>query len=84
MWLDELAELIESLKRRSVEHSDALRKNEALTRSALIDPVLTALGWDLTDPAQVIPEYVTINGRIDYAMFAGGGDRPVMLVEAPQ
>ncbi|MCL6536301.1 MAG: hypothetical protein K6U77_09545 [Armatimonadetes bacterium] len=40
-----------------------------LTRYALIDPVLRALGWDTEDPAIVVPEYITQTGRIDYVLF---------------
>ena len=85
MLLDELTELVGRLKERIEKHEDVLSKNETATRYALIDPLLTALGWDLQDPGQVRMEYDTGKGRVDYAMFArGGGDTgsPELVVEA--
>ena len=35
----------------------------------MIDPVLRALGWNLENPEQVIPEYSTEVGRPDYFLF---------------
>ena len=58
------------------EHGSELRQSEALTfRYALIDPLLRELGWDTTDPALVIPEYQSGNGRADYALIVSGTQR---------
>lgn len=59
-----------------------LRKNEAATRAALIDPVLRALGWDTTNVQMVEPEK-TINTawRADYALRDTAGEI-VSLIEA--
>ena len=83
MWLDELNELVGTLKERIEKHKEVLSKNETVTRYALIDPLLTALGWDLQDPEQVQTEYSTGDGRADYAMFTGGDTtRPRLVIEA--
>ena len=83
MWLDDLNELVSRLKERIEQHQDVLNKNETATRYALIDPLLTALGWDLQDPRQVQTEYSTGDGRADYAMLAGGDtSRPRLVIEA--
>ena len=83
MWLDDLNELVGTLKERIEQHKDVLGKNETATRYALIDPLLTALGWDLQDPGQVQTEYSTGDGRADYAMLAGGDtSRPRLVIEA--
>ena len=83
MWLDDLNELVDTLKKRIEQHKDVLGKNETATRYALIDPLLTALGWDLQDPEQVQTEYSTGDGRADYAMLAGGdSSRPRLVIEA--
>ena len=83
MWLDELNELVGTLKERIEKHKEVLSKNETATRYALIDPLLTALGWDLQDPEQVQTEYSTGDGRADYAMFTGGDTtRPRLVIEA--
>lgn len=80
MALDDLLETIETLRGRIEAHGPALRKSETLTRYALIDPLLRALGWDTSDPAQVVPEYPSSGGRADYALLASG--TPKMMVEA--
>ena len=63
-------------------NADLLRKNEAATRAALIDPVLRALGWDTADVRMVEPEK-TIGGelRVDYLLHDATG-KPRLVVEA--
>ena len=80
MPLESLLKLVETLRDRIDEHGDALRQSEALTRYALIDPLLRELGWDTDDPSLVIPEYRSGGGRADYALLYDG--KPVMMVEA--
>ena len=50
----------------------------------LVDPILQALGWTVSDPSQVRIEYETTDQsnphRVDYALFSKG--KPVILVEA--
>ena len=83
MWLDELTDLVVTLKERIEKHRDVLSRNETATRYALIDPLLTALGWDLQDPRQVQTEYSTGDGRADYAMFSRGDtNAPRLVIEA--
>ncbi len=81
MFLDELNELVGTLKQRIEQYREVLGKNEAATRYALIDPLLTALGWDLSNPAQVQTEYSTSDGRADYALLAGE-NVPRLVIEA--
>lgn len=81
MPLESLHLLVETLKERIAAHGPALRASEALTRYALIDPLLRELGWDTADPSLVIPEYRSGNGRADYALLASDGN-PAMMVEA--
>ena len=79
--LDDLVSVIEALQQRIREHGATLRENETRTRMALIDPLLSALGWDVSDPAMVTPEYNAGSGRADYALMSEGG-RPAALIEA--
>ena len=79
--LDDLVGVIEKLQGRIEQHHPALSQSEALTRYALIDPLLRILGWDTADPALVTPEYTVGNGRADYALL-GGGDKPQAFIEA--
>ena len=80
MWLDELNDLVEQLHERINKHRDILAKSESTTRYALIDPLLTKIGWDLSDPSKVRTEYVLPdnNRRLDYAMFNDGNLRLVL------
>ena len=85
MLLDDLYEVIEKLRDKMKNHQDKLRQSEALTRSALVDPLLRALGWDTENPAQVIPEYNVSKvdggtGTADYALLSSGN--PAIVIEA--
>ena len=55
MPLDDLVQVIETLQQRIKKYGHAF--NEAQTRAALIDPLLNSLGWDVSDPGLVTPEY---------------------------
>lgn len=72
MPLDDLVQVIETLQQRIRDHGDSLRQNEIRTRVALIDPLLTALGWDVSDPGVVTAEYAVGGGRADYALRTSG------------
>ena len=80
MVLDSLLELVETLRKRIEEHGASLRQSEALTRAALINPLLRELGWDTENPALVMPEYRLGRGYADYALLKDG--KPVIMVEA--
>ena len=79
--LDELVDVIETLKSRINEYRAVLQGNEAQTRLSLIDPLLRALGWDTADPALVRPEYNLSGNWADYALLGADG-KPVAIVEA--
>ena len=81
MLLEPLVSTIEMLQERIKAHESALRENETRTRMALIDPLLTALGWDTADPALVTPEYNVSGQWADYALLGPDG-KPVATVEA--
>lgn len=81
--LKDLLATIEKLKARIKDHADYFRegKPEARTRAALIDPMLSALEWDVTNPGLVEIEPKTIEGWADYALLGSGGN-PVFFIEA--
>ena len=56
--------------------------NEADTKAAFIDPILSALGWELRDPFSVSQQYrhKSQDNPVDYALFILRV--PVMFVEA--
>ena len=79
--LDELVDTIESLKTRIKEHRDQIEVYESRTRTTLIDPMLSALGWDVSDPSVVTIEPKTDGGWADYALLDDRG-RTAVFVEA--
>ena len=81
MPLKNLVSTIETLKERINTHCSDLAASEARTRAALIDPVLTALGWDTSDPGFVMVEQRLRDGKADYALLRPDGN-PISIVEA--
>ena len=77
--LQPLVDAIETVKKRIAEHGPSLRENETRTRAALIDPILKALGWDVSDPNLVTPESPMGSGRVDYALRGIEGTMAVAL-----
>ena len=55
--------------------------NEAQVKQAVILPILRALDWDDSDPAELRPEYSVDNGRVDYALLGKRG-APLVFIEA--
>lgn len=62
---------------RLEENDVSLRELD--TRYYLIDPILKALNWDLSDPAQVQFEWPMKNGYIDYVLFDREGEIAICL-----
>ena len=49
------------------------RSNEEATKQHLVLPILSALGWDIFNPEDMIPEVSTEDrGRVDYALYING------------
>lgn len=66
-----------------VKFKDSTNTEEA-TKNAFIMPFLTALGYDIFNPEEVIPEFVADLGikqgeKVDYAIMKDGS--PIILVE---
>ena len=78
--ISNIIDIIDSLKKKISEHRDLFLRNEMLVRYVLIDPFLRVLGWDTSDPSQVIPEYSTETGKPDYVLKIG--DNIIALIEA--
>lgn len=83
-----MKEVVEGYIKRVRELAEHVRGNEQATKQTLIGPLLTTLGYDLTDPRECIPEYRADFGKdrsakpIDWAFFMNG--RPVFFVEAKE
>lgn len=79
---------IKHLSERIVRLKDNIQTEEA-TKTALILPFLQALGYDVFNPLEVLPEFVSDIGtkkgeKVDYAIMketANGQSEPCMLIE---
>ena len=71
----------------SVKTKAPANNHETSTRYILIDPILRALGWDLSNPDECVVEYeVARRGnypatRVDYVLKCATG-QPVVVIEA--
>ncbi len=74
---------IEEIGSRATRQRDSLTTEEA-TKHALILPFIQALGYNVFDPTEVVPEFTADYGlkageKVDYAIMRNG--EPVMLFE---
>ena len=79
----EFVEKINQLKDRALGLKDSLQTEEA-TKNALIMPFLNALGYDVFNPLEVVPEYIADSRlkkdeKVDYAIMKDG--KPIILIE---
>lgn len=66
--MDSLASLIGTVK-RNLSTSINAYPNEASVSVQIVLPTLTRLGWDTTNPNEVVPEYSVSNRKVDYALI---------------
>lgn len=74
---------IKIIGERVLKLKDQIATEEA-TKNAFIMPFLQSLGYDVFNPTEVVPEFITDIGtkkgeKIDYAIFKDGA--PIILVE---
>lgn len=79
----DFSESIKLLGEKGVAQREFLETEEA-TKNALVMPFIMALGYDVFDPSEVIPEFTADvgmkkNEKVDYALMANG--RPQVLIE---
>ena len=79
-----LFERLTALGARAAEQGAHLQTEEA-TKNALVMPFINALGYNVFDPLEVVPEFTADVGikrgeKVDYAVMREG--RPILLVEA--
>ena len=80
----ELIDSIRQIAKVYTERKDMIQTEEA-TKNALIMPLIGALGYNVFDPSEVVPEFTADVGskrgeKVDYAIIKGG--TPIMLIEA--
>jgi len=76
-------DLIKQIGDRVIKLKDQIHTEEA-TKNAFIMPFLQALGYDVFNPLEVVPEFISDIGlkkgeKIDYAIFKDGA--PTILIE---
>jgi hypothetical protein len=79
----ELKDQLKQLGERFVTLKDQINTEEA-TKNAFIMPFLQLLGYEVFNPLEVVPEYITDVGtkkgeKIDYAIMKDGS--PIILIE---
>ncbi len=72
----ELAASLTELQKRMMQHREVLATEEA-AKTALVLPFLQALGYDIFNPGEVIPEFTADVGtkkgeKVDYAICSNG------------
>lgn len=82
--MEEFKQQIKGLGSRIDRIKENIHTEEA-TKTALIMPLIQALGYDIFNPEELVPEYVADVGikkgeKIDYAILKG--NEPVILIEA--
>jgi predicted type IV restriction endonuclease len=79
----EFKEEIKQLGEKVFKLKDQIKTEEA-TKSAFVMPLIQILGYDLFNPIEVVPEFVTDFGaknveKVDYAIFKD--NQPVLIIE---
>ena len=78
-----MKDALRNLANRIVQTKDLIQTEEA-TKNAYIMPFLQALGYDVFNPLEIIPEYTADIGtkegeKVDYAIMING--KPAVLIE---
>lgn len=79
----DFSDQLATLSARAIKQKDLIKTEEA-TKNALVMPFIQALGYDIFDPTEVIPEFTADVGskkgeKVDYAIVADG--KLSMLIE---
>ena len=79
----DFADQISELGKRAVSRMNNVSTEEA-TKNGLVMPFIRALGYDVFDPTEVVPEFTADIGerkgeKVDYAILKDG--KPIMLFE---
>lgn len=79
----DFVEKLQALSAKIQKQKDIIQTEEA-TKNAFVLPFLSALGWDIFDPAEVVPEFTADVGikkgeKVDYAILRDG--KVLMLFE---
>lgn len=82
--MEDFIQQIKTLSNRIERIKDSIQTEEA-TKTSLVMPLIQALGYDIFNPEELVPEFIADVGikkgeKIDYAIM--DGLNPVILIEA--
>ncbi|WP_050181299.1 type I restriction endonuclease [Domibacillus robiginosus] len=82
--MEQFIQQVKSLSSRVEKIKDNIQTEEA-TKTSLVMPLIQALGYDIFNPEELVPEFIADVGikkgeKIDYAIMEG--PNPVILIEA--
>lgn len=77
--LAKITRTLQTVKRSAESYQTALESNEASTRAALVDPIISSLGWNLGNPFMVEVEKQIPSGRLDYALLDSSQNVAVII-----
>lgn len=72
-----MEQLLERVKRKLAQGAFA---SEAAVSFGIVVPILEELGWDASEPDEVIPEFSSGRGRVDFALCTAAR-RPSVFIE---
>lgn len=80
----DFADQLKQFSKRVASHKDAITTEEA-TKTSLIMPFFSMLGYDIFNPQEFVPEFTADVGikrgeKVDYAIVRDG--KPIILIEA--
>src|SRR5437879_11939359 len=69
-------EILRNISSKIIKQKDLINTEEA-TKNAFVMPFISALGYDVFDPAEVVPEFIADVGikkgeKVDYAIMFDG------------
>ena len=74
---------LEDVRDTALINQGKLSKSEASTRSAIIDPILRALGWDISNPRMIEFERTFTQSRVDYALLSHENKIEIIIEAKP-
>jgi hypothetical protein len=78
-----LIETLKQIRETALVNQSKLSKSEASTRSAIIDPILRALGWDTANPRMIEFEKTFTQSRVDYALLDSENKIQIIIEAKP-
>jgi len=72
-------DLLESILKKLSNDTTFLSRGEADVRQGIVLPILACLGWDRDNVEEVVPEFASGGGKVDYCLFCN--NKESILIE---